>query len=325
MFRPRSILNRFVNHIIETKQISWDKQVVINHIYQSLDAFNLVNSIFHRLGSIRDTTFSYHISEHIILLDQFWNLLKPDTIRRPYIPKVINTDVATTFMSNDWSEVGFQSMDPSSDFRGMGLLGLVQLHYFSLHRPKEAIEVLKESNHTRRFYPFAATGINISFFVYELMCERRLDTKVLHHLFTKNSSIPIINSTDQNTFSRQSSTSSSTHDGDITDTWKDSPGTASALESVTANTRLLTVTQVASSSSFITHSSNKSIMETTEEPFPIELVNIGETCIHELYCDIYIDFNSTWRERDPPNIMSFQPIFDEVKKRWRKKLPVFGC
>ena len=35
-------------------------------------------------------------------------------------------------ISKRWTEIGFQGTDPSTDFRGMGLLGLVNLQYDKL-------------------------------------------------------------------------------------------------------------------------------------------------------------------------------------------------
>ena len=56
----------------------------------------------------------------------------------------------------------------------MGLLGLVELAYFCSQKTSLARAVLLDSNHPRRYYPFAATGINISAFVIELLLDNRL-------------------------------------------------------------------------------------------------------------------------------------------------------
>lgn len=56
----------------------------------------------------------------------------------------------------------------------MGLLGLVQLEYFARSRPSQAQAALRNSMHPRRYYPFAATGINITSFVLELARNRHL-------------------------------------------------------------------------------------------------------------------------------------------------------
>lgn len=78
--------------------------------------------------------------------------------------------------------MGFQGIDPSSDFRGMGYLGLFQLEYFARSRPAEAHSALCNSQHHRRFYPFAATGINITAFVLDLLRNRHLHEMVFKTL-----------------------------------------------------------------------------------------------------------------------------------------------
>ena len=51
------------------------------------------------------------------------------------------------------------------------------------------------------------------------------------------------------------------------------------------------------------------------------LVVKGYDAVHLIYCDIYELFSSTWRLRDPPNVMHFLEIFTEVKAEMRKKYP----
>jgi hypothetical protein len=85
-------------------------------------------------------------------------------------------------VSSEWSALGFQGKDPASDFRGMGMLGLVQLVHFSKHRGVAARDLLLESNHPRRWFPFAATGINMTKFVSELLTETRLHRVIFTHL-----------------------------------------------------------------------------------------------------------------------------------------------
>lgn len=52
----------------------------------------------------------------------FWKAMYPD--RR--VPDMV---------SKDWSELGFQGMNPSSDFRGVGILGY-QFNYFTYTQSK---------------------------------------------------------------------------------------------------------------------------------------------------------------------------------------------
>lgn len=41
--------------------------------------------------------------------------------------------------------MGFQGDDPTTDFRGTGKLGLINLHFFSVEKRTEALKILKES------------------------------------------------------------------------------------------------------------------------------------------------------------------------------------
>jgi hypothetical protein len=86
--------------------------------------------------------------------------------------------VQAALVSTDWGEVGFQGADPATDFRGMGLLGLVQLEYLVRTRPIQARNMLLNANHPRRYYPFAATGINVTAFVLELLSQRRMHATI---------------------------------------------------------------------------------------------------------------------------------------------------
>lgn len=84
----------------------------------------------------------------------------------------------------DWSDVGFQqSTDPSTDFRGMGILGLKQLVYFSQNMRESAVNILSHSCHPIKGYPFAITGINMSHLTLTLMIEGNLKS----HFFNLDS------------------------------------------------------------------------------------------------------------------------------------------
>ena len=52
------------------------------------------------------------------MLDQLWKNLKPNE-------KLISR------ISDQWISIGFQGNDPATDFRGAGLLGLINLHRLS--------------------------------------------------------------------------------------------------------------------------------------------------------------------------------------------------
>lgn len=64
--------------------------------------------------------------------------------------------------TEQWGDIGFQGKDPATDFRGLGVLSLSNLVYFSKHHDVEAINCLRQNDVTRGGYPMAITGIQLS-------------------------------------------------------------------------------------------------------------------------------------------------------------------
>lgn len=74
-------------------------------------------------------------------------------------------------MSSDWENIGFQGTDPSTDFRGVGLLGLYQLVHFvvspdsvNLAMDTFALSLNKEQN-----FPFCVMSINVTSLILQLL------------------------------------------------------------------------------------------------------------------------------------------------------------
>jgi hypothetical protein len=154
----KKISNSKCSH--QEKRPSYSSGILVANISLSLHSLRLVNVTFTKLDSLRRETFSKQNPKHVSLLEELWSNLRPGVSRQG---------------PSDWSELGFQGLDPSTDLRGMGLLGLVQLVYFSARgQGAEAQRVLVVSHHPRRFFPLAATGINVTAFVMELFLETRL-------------------------------------------------------------------------------------------------------------------------------------------------------
>jgi hypothetical protein len=228
--------------ILSIKQITPKKTLCIANITHCLHSLRYVNTVITGLEKLMKEEFSKTSKKHIEMAERFWSHMKPN-VRRVY-------DVNDSFVSADWGQVGFQGTDPSTDFRGMGILGLTQLLYMSQHRTNEAREILLESNHPRRYYPFAATGINITAFVMEMLRDHRMHASLFAELEKR-----VLEST---------SDSQEGPSGDVL------------------------------------------------------LVEMGYAVAHNLYCQVYIAFASLWVERDPPNVMSFAPIFEEIKQKFRR-------
>jgi hypothetical protein len=144
--------------------------------------------------------------------------------------------------------------DPTTDFRGMGLLGLHQLHFLCMNYTDQARQLLFVSNHPRRFYPLAATSINISSFVVQcLLRDCRLHSILVSRCLGNEA---VIN----NTYS-----------------YDKGPASSSVL------------------------------------------VDCGLRVIDEIYVEVFLAFSELWEERDPQDIMQFQPIFTEVQQKFRAK------
>ena len=142
-----------------------------------LYSLRFYNTVANNLKQSKGTTFDASDSTHVAMLDELWNDLMPDT--RRCIPDLNTNKIA----SDSWGDIGFQGKDPSTDFRGMGLLALLQLSHFAKLHTTRARSVLAVSiNPTRAYFPFAATGINLTFFVMELVGKHGMYGTVLRAL-----------------------------------------------------------------------------------------------------------------------------------------------
>ncbi|XP_061448728.1 ELMO domain-containing protein 3 isoform X2 [Rhineura floridana] len=75
-----------------------------------------------------------------------------------------------------WEDLGFQGMDPGTDLRGTGLLGLMQTLYFVMDSRilPVAREIFKLSHHETQNFPFCVMSVNITRIVIQVLREERL-------------------------------------------------------------------------------------------------------------------------------------------------------
>ncbi|XP_043392466.1 ELMO domain-containing protein 3 isoform X6 [Chelonia mydas] len=75
-----------------------------------------------------------------------------------------------------WEELGFQGMDPGTDLRGTGLLGLMQILYFVMDSRTLPLarDVFKLSQHESQNFPFCVMSINITRIVIQALREEHL-------------------------------------------------------------------------------------------------------------------------------------------------------
>ncbi|KAK3099717.1 hypothetical protein FSP39_008522 [Pinctada imbricata] len=105
---------------------------------------------------MRITKYSSEDPEHEFNLMKLWTLLMPNTTLKSRITR-------------QWTEIGFQGDDPKTDFRGMGMLGLNQLLYFSIKYPDVSQSLLHQSHHPKFGFSYAIVGINLTSICYEAL------------------------------------------------------------------------------------------------------------------------------------------------------------
>jgi ELMO domain-containing protein len=81
--------------------------------------------------------------------------------------------------TKQWQEIGFQGDSPATDFRGMGVLGLVQLVALAESERDNALAVLSLANHPAYGFPLAITGINVTALLLAKL--ERVDDAMLAH------------------------------------------------------------------------------------------------------------------------------------------------
>ncbi|KAH8740776.1 hypothetical protein FG386_002738 [Cryptosporidium ryanae] len=90
-----------------------------------------------------------------------------------------------------WELLGFQRCDqPYSDFRGVGILALVCLLYFSLAHPIESKIIHRESSNSKYWYSFAVTGINITSWLRDWLNQR--DQRVIEFFYKTDNDVNMI-------------------------------------------------------------------------------------------------------------------------------------
>ncbi|KAJ1613387.1 CED12/ELMO-like protein [Cryptosporidium canis] len=90
-----------------------------------------------------------------------------------------------------WELLGFQRCDqPYSDFRGVGILALVCLLYFSLAHPFESKLIHHESSSSKYWYSFAVTGINITSWLRDWLNQR--DHRIIQFFYKTDNDINML-------------------------------------------------------------------------------------------------------------------------------------
>ncbi|XP_076003976.1 ELMO domain-containing protein 2 [Genypterus blacodes] len=150
-------LEQCVNQIMREKKIKPQKDPMFKEsLHVCLAQITGYKSLYVSVENLRKEVFNSDNVEHETMLLKLWDLLMP----------TVKLDSRIT---KQWGEIGFQGDDPKTDFRGMGLLGLINLVFFSEHYTEEARHVLSHANHPKLGYSYAIVGINLTEMAYSLL------------------------------------------------------------------------------------------------------------------------------------------------------------
>lgn len=153
-----------VAQIMRHKNISEQKDPTFKvNLQQCLMQISGYNTLFDAVEDLRKEVFDSENEDHEKMLLKLWELLMPSEKLESRITK-------------QWGNIGFQGDDPKTDFRGMGMLGLVNLVFFSENYTDAARQVLSHANHPKLGYSYAIVGINLTEMAYSLLRSGALKT-----------------------------------------------------------------------------------------------------------------------------------------------------
>lgn len=156
-----------VYEVIDAKKLDRNNLVLIENLGRCFETLRIINVVHNRLETLRNEVFDIFNEDHVTLLESFWFAMKEE---KRTVPGLV---------SPEWTLLGFQGNDPTTDFRSMGMLGLHQLLHFAQRKADTAHLILKEFTQPGQNFPFAIIGINLSRLVMELLGQRRLHTYII--------------------------------------------------------------------------------------------------------------------------------------------------
>ncbi|NWX57481.1 ELMD2 protein, partial [Promerops cafer] len=166
-------VEKCVRDVMKEKKIEQKDTGFKKNLHISLLQISGYKKLYLNVENLRKVPYDSENEEHEEQLIELWNLLMPHENLKARITK-------------QWCDIGFQGDDPKTDFRGMGLLGLVNLVYFSKHYTSEARQILSRSNHPKLGYSYAIVGINLTEMAYSLLKNGALKA----HLYNMVSGLP---------------------------------------------------------------------------------------------------------------------------------------
>ncbi|XP_077574396.1 ELMO domain-containing protein 2 [Stigmatopora nigra] len=150
-------LRNHVEQIMKEKNIKVQTNPPLKEsLHASLLQITGYNDLYQSAEDVRKEAFCPENPQHEAMLLKLWELLMPGIKLESRVTK-------------QWGDIGFQGDDPKTDFRGMGMLGLTNLLFFSEHYTQEARLVLSHANHPKLGYSYAIVGINLTEMAFSLL------------------------------------------------------------------------------------------------------------------------------------------------------------
>lgn len=143
--------------IITLKKINRAREgTFVDSMFICLNQICGYTDLCHDVEKLRRVPYSSDDASHENRLMQLWNIMMPDTPLKERRCK-------------QWGDIGFQGMDPETDFRGMGVLALDNLLFFASKHTAAARKVLSHSHHPHFWFSYAIAGINITSLALEFL------------------------------------------------------------------------------------------------------------------------------------------------------------
>ncbi|KAA8497313.1 ELMO domain-containing protein B [Porphyridium purpureum] len=122
-----------------------------------------------QLARLQNLKFNAQCAAHEHMLQNVWDVLTDRRTRQG------------GRISAAWNEIGFQGKDPATDFRGGGVLALMQLYAFSTQHTLVAQRYLLEPAAEIARYPFACCSIALTGTLLDWLYMGYLDRLLLRH------------------------------------------------------------------------------------------------------------------------------------------------
>ncbi|XP_076907933.1 uncharacterized protein LOC143564589 [Bidens hawaiensis] len=113
---------------------------------------------YQKLHERADVPYDETRLDHQEALAELWNLAYPNV-------------TLTGLISEQWLEMGWQGVNPSTDFRSCGFISLENLLFFAKTFPNAFRRLLLKQRGKRATweYPFAVVGVNVSFMLIQML------------------------------------------------------------------------------------------------------------------------------------------------------------